>query len=78
MMLIVKIQYSYIAISEPNKILFSSSKIRESYSKVVEDAKIKCAFELDAEKSADPSGNKKSKICFVVLDRVQLEYAIGA
>ena len=58
MMLIVKIKCSYIAISEPNKILFSSSKIRECFSKVVEDAKIKCAFELEAEKSADPSGNK--------------------
>ena len=76
--LIVKIKFSYITISEPNKILFSSSKVRDYFSKVVEDNKIKCAFELlDVGKPADPSGNKEPKICFVALDQIPLEHAIG-
>ena len=76
--LILKIKSAYVTISEPNKILFSSSKVRDCFSKVVEDAKIKCALELlEARKPADPSGSKESKICFVALDQIHLEYAIG-
>lgn len=76
--LMFKIQCQYIPISEQNQILFSSPNIRECFSKVVENAKIKCAFELfEAEKSAGPAGNKEYKICFVALDRIQLEHAIG-
>ena len=76
--LIVKIKSYYITISEPHKILFSSSKVRECFSKDVDDNKIKCAFELlKAGKVADPSGNKESKICFVAPDQIHLKHAIG-
>ena len=76
--LILKIKSSCIPITDPNKILFSSSKVRDYFSKVVDDAKLKCTFELlEAGKPADPSGNKESKICFVALDQTHLEHAIG-
>ena len=77
--LISKIEQVHIVISEPFKILFARPKVSEYFSKVVEDAKIQCAFELlEAANSAESSGNKaECKICFVALHRRQLEHAIG-
>ena len=74
----MKIQHSDIVVSEPHNILFLRPKVNECFSRVLEDAKIQCAFEpFDAANSADSSGKTESKLCFVALDRTQLDRAIG-